>query len=109
MIGEVLANCIMSSLWDKNPSVLWNVSKWEYSGDDTKVVDTNLSIASTALVISSKAYITSASKSMMWRPFNEETQDKATYAMPEANLRFKETTIFLHCHPLNLMNCSSPA
>ena len=76
----------------KNPSVLWNVSKWEYSGDDTKVVDTNLSITSTTLVISSEAYFTSASKSMIWRLFSEETRNKATYAMPEANVRFKETT-----------------
>jgi hypothetical protein len=34
MIDEVLANCVMSSLWGKHPSVLWNVSKWDYSGDE---------------------------------------------------------------------------
>jgi hypothetical protein len=33
MIDEVLVNCVMSSLWGKHLSVLWNVSKWDYSGD----------------------------------------------------------------------------
>jgi hypothetical protein len=48
-----------------------------------------LSIASTTLVISSEAYITSASKSMIWRPFSEEKKLEIKQHMP----RQKQTCV----------------